>query len=140
MLGRHADAFFARQARETVLAGAPNGDAGSIAFPDREAPGTGKIARVSGQYEMPGPQNTHAGRDMLPGMGQDADMLPGMGQADMLPGMGALSTGKMLLVGGAVAAGLLWFASSKTSPAPVRRRRRSRRRLPKRDRYGRFTS
>jgi len=139
MLGRYADEFFARQARETVLAGAPNGEAGSIAYPDREAPGTGKIARVSGQYETPGPQNTHAGNDMLPGMGQEADMLPGMGQeADMLPGMGAFPGTKALLIGGIAAAGLLWFASRQTSPSAPRRSRGRRSKGRTRDRYGRF--
>lgn len=123
MLGRHADAFFRKQARERVLAGRPNGDAQTIAYPDREKPGTGKVATVSGQYEMPGPQTAINAnemmpgmgetasftpgvqpvpqigqKDMLPGMGQYPDMLPGMGQMpDMLPGMGAFDLKKIAL-------------------------------------------
>lgn len=142
MLGRYADQFFAKQARETVLAGQPNGEAGTIAFPDREQAGTGQVAHVSGQYEMPGPQNVTSGNDMLPGMGQEADMLPGMGQeADMLPGMGQM--GKIVPVALMAGAGLLLlgFLGSKSKPPTRKRRRRaSRRRMPKRDSMGRFIS
>jgi hypothetical protein len=131
MLGRHADAFFRKQARERVLAGMPNGSAASIAYPDREPAGTGKVVTTRGQYETPGPQNVVDAnnmlpgmgetasfapgvqpvpqigqKDMLPGMGQYADMLPGMGNADMLPGMGDFDLKKLavpgLLIGAAV--------------------------------------
>lgn len=92
MLGRHADAFFAKQMNEQILANSPNGMAGSIAFPDRELAGTGKISHVSGQYEMPGPQTVVMGNSMLPGM-QGGEMMPGMGSGEMMPGMGS---GEML--------------------------------------------
>jgi len=99
MLGRHADAFFKKQATERVVANMPNGDAQSIGFPDREKPGTHVVGHVKGAYETPGPQTVVDANNMLPGMGEapvanPRDMLPGMGMEpmanpkDMLPGMG----------------------------------------------------
>lgn len=124
MLGRYADQFFAKQASERVLAGQPNGDARSMNWPDREAAGTGKIAMVKGNYEMPGPQRSVNANTMLPSMGAveesaavvpgpspipsnrsnmlpsmgawgASNMLPSMGSAEMLPNMGALDMGKL---------------------------------------------
>lgn len=132
MLGRYADRFFKKQARERVVAARPNGDAGTIAYPDREASGTGKLAVVRGQYEMPGPQNVVDANSMLPGMGDTAaftpgvqpvpyissasmlpgmgsnDMLPGMGSNDMLPGMGQLDLKKMAIPA-LIGIGAVWF-------------------------------
>jgi len=118
MLGRHADAFFRKQARERISGAAPNSRSTSLQYHDRGERGTNKVVRTNGRYEMPGPQTAVSAnavaqgaaangdpasnpRDMLPGMGQMApvsnpkDMLPGMGQMapvsnpkDMLPGMG----------------------------------------------------
>jgi hypothetical protein len=142
MLGRHADAFFAKQMRERILANSPNGMAGSIAFPDRELAGTGKVTRVSGHYEMPGPQNVVMGNSMLPGM-QGAEMMPGMGYEASMPGMGFLfGDPKILAIGGAVVlGGLLWLRKGKKS-SKRRSRRRSRRRRggAYRDSLGRFAA
>lgn len=142
MLGRHADAFFGKQMRERILANSPNGMAGSIAFPDRELAGTGKVSRVSGHYEMPGPQNVVMGNSMLPGM-QGAEMMPGMG-GDALPGMGALDTQKMLVYGGIAAGGLFLLSQlNKRQRAKTRARRSSRRRSAGRvyrDSMGRFAA
>jgi len=125
MLGRHADAFFAKQMRERILAGSPNGMAGSIAFPDRELAGTGKISRVSGQYEMPGPQNVVMGNSMLPGM-QGTEMMPGMGGGEMLPGMGLepFDTKTKVILGG-IGAGLVLLVLKMTKKRGGRRRRRA---------------
>lgn len=132
MLGRAADAFYKIQSRERIVSQAPNGDGRSIDFPDRENAGTGKVTRVNGSYEMPGPNtvvdaNTMMpvanASDMLPGMGNadmlpgmgNADMLPGMGAADMLPGMGFLPSGRTLLIGGLIAAGAFFLMRKKKS-------------------------
>lgn len=83
MLGRAADAFFARQKHERIIAAAPNGDGRSLILPDRGDSGSTAISRVAGNYEMPGPQNTFVQPSSgLPGMGCG---LPGMGS---MPGMG----------------------------------------------------
>lgn len=143
MLGRHADAFFAKQMRERILANSPNGMAGSIAYPDRELAGTGKVTHVSGHYETPGPQNVVMGNSMLPGM-QGAEMMPGMGYGDAMPGMGQFDTKKMLIYGG-VGIGALFLLSkmSKAKRAKVRRKRSSRRRSAGRvyrDSMGRYAA
>lgn len=152
MLGRHADAFFRKHFNERVLAGTPNCEAGTIAYPDREAPGTHQITHVAGQYEMPGPQNVVDGNSMMPGMGAtdmlpgmgSPDMLPGMGAADMLPGMGALNTGTMIKYGALAVGGYLaykMFLAKKTSGGSRRRaRRKTRNRRRARDSYGRFVA
>ena len=125
MLGRHADAFFAKQASERVLAEQPNGEARSISFPDRETAGTGKVTHVSGHYEMPGPQRavdantmlpSMGSAEMLPSMGDDADFAPGTqpvpsNTSNMLPSMGAFDMGRMMpwLLGGIAVAGYLMY-------------------------------
>lgn len=121
MLGRHADAFFRKQARERIVAVSPNGQAGTYSVPDRESPGTHKVTLVKGQYEVPGPQKVVDANTMmpvpaqnwLPGMsGDTASFLPGVGESSALPGMGALDR-KTLLIGGLAVAGLVgyfcWF-------------------------------
>lgn len=118
MLGAYADQFFHKQARERVIAVSPNGVAGTYTVPGREESGTGSVSRVSGAFEMPGPQDVvdantmmPVANSMLPGMGQDDAlpvtnaMLPGMGRGDMLPGMGFLDMNKGLLIAGVVAVG-----------------------------------
>jgi hypothetical protein len=112
MLGRHADHFFATQARERVLAITPNGGGRSLQIPDRERAGSAQVTmrghtvpgpqrQVSSGY-MPGMGTVEAppapvqpsgalpgmGGSALPGMGGSA--LPGMSGGDMLPGMGFL--------------------------------------------------
>jgi len=127
MLGRHADAFFRKQARERISGAAPNSRSTSLQYHDRGERGTNKVVRTNGRYEMPGPQTAVSAnavaqgaaangdpasnpRDMLPGMGEirsnPRDMLPGMGQMapvsnpkDMLPGMGVYSNPKDMLPG-----------------------------------------
>ena len=141
MLGRHADAFFAKHMSERVLAGTPNGLAQSIAFPDRELAGTGKVQRVSGYYEMPGPQNSVSANAMIPGLGYAdalpgmgyADALPGMGYADALPGMGQLDVkriGMYALIGVGGIMAWRWYQGRQRVAVKVRRsqRRRGRRR------------
>jgi len=129
MLGRHADAFFRRQENERIVSTAPNGDSRSLNFPDRENAGTGKVSRVSGSYEMPGPQTVvdansampgMSGVEMMPGMGQmdmrQAGMMPGMDGVEMMPGMGSISdllSPKMLLIGAVVGAGIYFAMKSK---------------------------
>ena len=136
MLGRHGDAFFAKQMRERILANSPNGMAGTIAFPDRELAGTGKVTRVAGQYEMPGPQNVVMGNSMLPGMAGD-EMMPGMGQAEMLPGMGQIRlTDPRVLTAAAIGGVILFLMMGRRKAAPKRRSRRRRGR--RRDALGRF--
>jgi hypothetical protein len=139
MLGRHADAFFAKQARERILANQPNGTAQSIAFPDRELAGTGQVSRVSGYYEVPGPQNVHSGNQLagLPGMTGLPGMegLPGM---TGLPGMGALSTGTLIKWGAIAAGGLIAYGYwQKRKRRGARDRRSARIRAGGRMRVGR---
>lgn len=139
MLGRYADQFFAKQANERVLAARANGEARSMKWPDREAAGTGKIAVVKGNYEMPGPQRAVDANTMLPSMGamdeetatvtpgpspipsNRSNMLPSMGSvapgnAEMLPSMGAMDMGRVapwLIGGGLVIAGLFFMRKRK---------------------------
>ena len=93
-----ADAFFARQKSERVLAATPNGDGKSLSFPDRGDTGSQAVVHVRGNYETPGPQNTFT-QMMMPGMG--GDMIPGM-SGDMIPGMSGIDS-KTLLIGAGVA-------------------------------------
>lgn len=156
MLGRYADAFFRKQMNENVVAGSPNGLAESIAFPDRERAGTGKVQRVSGHYEMPGPQNMLSGNAMVPGMNGDAmpgmgaaammpgmngDAMPGMG-AGTMPGMGALSQRQMVMLGVVGVGGFLaWRMLGSRKARQTKARRSSRRRSAgrrRRDALGRY--
>lgn len=97
MLGSHADAFFRKQATERVVALSPNGQAESIAFPDRELAGTGNVHMVSGSYEMPGSQDTVSANAMI----------PGVGAADMLPGLGEIDTKSIMIAAGVGVAGVV---------------------------------
>lgn len=127
MLGKHADHFFAQQARERVLAITPNAGGRSLSVPDRERAGSAHVT-VRGGQQMPGPQRVVSSGAMpgmghvaapaapvrtsgaLPGMGGGAlpgmsgGALPGMSGSSALPGMGFLST-NMLMTGLAVGLG-----------------------------------